>query len=288
MTQLAQNANPTTGFITVNGTELYYEDTGGQGEPILFSHALLLDCKSFAPQVAALKNRYRCISFDFRGQGRSAEDSRNAIGMDVLTADVVALIEKLQIGPVHFCGLSMGGFVGIRLAARHPHLVRSLVLMGSSADEGKDANQAKFKVLNFIARWAGPASVARAVAPIMLGKSTLNDPARQTLKADLIDQLSNNRRSIWRAVNGVLHRDGFLEEVSKILAPTLVIVGEEDVCMVPSMSARLASAIGGARLVQIPRSGHTITIEQPTQVNVLIEEFLGQVGNYPCNQAAEK
>ncbi len=277
MTHLLENTTSTKGYIRVNGTELYYEDTGGQGEPIIFSHALLLDTKSFAPQVAALRNRYRCISFDFRGQGRSAEDSANQIDMEVLTEDVVALIETLRLSRVHFCGLSMGGFVGIRLAANYPHLLRSLILIGSSADGGADANQTKYKLLNFIGRWFGPASVARAVAPIMFGWTTLADTNRKALKDELIIHLSNNRRSIWRAVNGVISRAAVHEELSKISAPTLVIVGEEDVCMVPAMSARIASAISGAKFEQIPHCGHTVTVEQPATVNALIQDFLESI-----------
>lgn len=277
MTQLLQTTESNKGYIRVNGTELYYEDTGGQGEPVIFSHALLLDSKSFAPQVAVLRDKYRCISYEHRGQGKSAEDREDVIGMDVLTEDVVSLIEKLQLGSVHFCGLSMGGFVGIRLAARHPKLVRSLILLGTSADPEPDENMAKYRFLNFIGRWLGPASVARAVAPLIFGKTTLNDPARKADKAALIDHLSRNRRSIWRAVNGVIFRASLHQELPRIAAPTLIIVGEEDLCMVPAMSERLATAITGARLERIPRCGHTVTMEQPSLVTALIQQFLEKV-----------
>ena len=57
--------------IAVNKVDLFYEDTGGTGEPILFSHGLLWNTSLFAPQVAALRERYRCIAYDHRGQGHS-------------------------------------------------------------------------------------------------------------------------------------------------------------------------------------------------------------------------
>jgi len=62
-------------MIGVNGTALYYEDTGGSGAPIVFSHGVLWNNTLFAPQIAALKDRYRCIAYDHRGQGRSADDA---------------------------------------------------------------------------------------------------------------------------------------------------------------------------------------------------------------------
>jgi 3-oxoadipate enol-lactonase len=277
MTQLLHETELRTGHIRVNGTDLYYEDTGGQGEPIIFSHALLLDSKLFAPQVAALRGKYRCISYDHRGQGRSAEDSASAIGLDILTEDVVALIETLKLGSVHFCGLSMGGFVGIRLAAKHPRLLRSLILMCSSADTDPAENLKKYKFLNFLGRWIGPWSVAHALAPVIFGKTTLSDPARKELKAQLITHLSRNRWSSWRAVNGVIFRESLHEELPKIMSPTLVIAGDEDLCMDPARSEQLATSICGAKFERIPNGGHAITIEQPVAVNAVIEEFLQSV-----------
>lgn len=274
MTQTAQDTNIRSGHIRVNGTDLYYEDTGGDGEPIIFSHALLLDCRLFASQVAVLRDRYRCISYDHRGQGRSAEDKADSIGLDVLTDDVVALIEKLQLGRVHFCGLSMGGFVGIQLAGRHPELLRSLVLIGTSAEPETHENLPKYKFLNFLSRWLGPASVAKTVAPIIYGQTTLNDPARKAEKDALIEHLRRNRRSIWRAVNGVIFRESLHEHLPKIVTPTLIIVGEEDTCQIPSKSERLAREIGGARMEIIPLSGHAATVEQPAVVNDHIQSFL--------------
>lgn len=274
MPQLLHDTDFKTGHIRVNGTDLYYEDTGGQGESIIFSHALLLDSKLFAPQVEALRGKFRCISYDHRGQGRSAEDSASAISLDVLTEDVVALIERLHLGRVHFCGLSMGGFVGIILAAKHPQLVRSLILMCSSADTDPIENLKKYKLLNFLGRWIGPWSVARPLAPIIFGKTTLNDPARKHLKSQLISHLSRNRWSSWRAVNGVIFRKSLREELSKIVVPTLVIAGDEDLCMDPSRSEQLATSIAGAKFSRIPLGGHAITLEQPVAVNAVIEEFL--------------
>src|SRR5882762_11482504 len=103
-------------IIELDGTSIYYEDSGGDGPPILFSHGLLWDTRLFAPQVAALRDRYRCIAYDHRGQGRSGIATTPSVSMDTLTDDALALIDNLGLGAVHFCGVSMGGFVGMRLA----------------------------------------------------------------------------------------------------------------------------------------------------------------------------
>ncbi|MCS6901064.1 MAG: alpha/beta fold hydrolase, partial [Myxococcales bacterium] len=112
-------------MISVNDTLLYYEDTGpgSTGQTVAFSHGLLWNTELFAPQIAALRGRYRCIAWDHRGQGRSASDHRHCISIELVWQDAVALLERLSPGPVHFCGLSMGGFVGMRIAARRPELL---------------------------------------------------------------------------------------------------------------------------------------------------------------------
>jgi 3-oxoadipate enol-lactonase len=264
--------------ISVNDTELFYEDTGGPGEPIVFSHGLLWNTALFAPQMAALRGRWRCIAYDHRGQGRSADDARHTIDIDLLTADAVALIEALGLGRVHFCGLSMGGFVGMRLGARHPQLLRSLMLCDTSAEPEPPENVPRYKRMNMAARWLGPRVVIPKVMPILFGRTVLADPARAADRRHWRDELNKNRRSVWRAVNGVLYRDPILPELPKITAPTLVLVGDEDVATVPAKAQRIASSIANARLEVIPGAGHSSTVENPAAVNAAIERFLGEVG----------
>jgi 3-oxoadipate enol-lactonase len=118
-------------YLTTNSVKLHYEDSGAptaNAQTIVFSHGLLWSGHMFHKQVAALRTEYRVITYDHRGQGQS-ELTPDGYDMDTLTTDAIGLIEQLGIAPVHFAGLSMGGFVGMRLAARHPQLLRSLILM---------------------------------------------------------------------------------------------------------------------------------------------------------------
>lgn len=267
-------------MIDVNGTCLHYEDTGpgSTGATIAFSHGLLWSTEQFAPQVEALRGRYRCISWDHRGQGRSAADpDREAIGVELVWQDAVALLDALAPGPVHFCGLSMGGFVAMRTAARRPDLVRSLVLLETSADPEPAENLRRYRLLSRAVRLGGTrvtrALVRSQVAPIMLGRSVLADPSRRADVERFISIMSA-RPDVWRAVNGVIDRAGIAVELGRIAVPTLVAVGDEDVATVPATAERIAAAVPGARLVRIPRAGHSSTVEQPAAVTGAIEEFL--------------
>jgi len=265
--------------LRLEGARLHYTDTGGDGPPILFAHGLLWDGRMFAPQIEALRGRHRCIAFDFRGQGRS-EVTRDGYDMDTLTLDAVALIGALGIAPVHFVGLSMGGFVGQRLAIRHPALLRSLTLIETSADPEPRENVARYRTMNVVARWLGLSLVAGRVMPVMFSRSFLADPARAEERAEYRRRmLGNHRVGITRAVRGVIEREGTHARLGAITTPTLIIVGDEDVATVPAKSERMHAAIRGSRLVRVPRAGHTSTLEQPAAVTAALRDFLAEAAS---------
>jgi 3-oxoadipate enol-lactonase len=263
-------------MIDVNGTSIYYEDTGpGEtGETIVFSHGLLWSTELFAPQIAALRGRYRCIAWDHRGQGRSAADHRHNIDMELVWQDAVALLTRLGTGPVHFCGLSMGGFVAMRVGARRPDLVRSLLLLETSSEPEPIENVGRYRLLTRFTRLLGPRVVGERVMPIMFGRSFLADASRASERARY-QALLTARRDVWKAVNGVVNRAGIEGELGRISAPTLVLVGDEDVATVPAKAERIHRAIAGSKLVTIARAGHSSSVEQPAAVTAAIEAFLG-------------
>jgi len=260
--------------IQVPGADLYYEEQGTGPETIVFAHGLLWSGQMFAPQVEALRDRYRCVTFDFRGQGRS-EVTRSGYDMDTLTADAVALIRALGCAPCHFVGLSMGGFIGMRLAIRHPELLRSLMLLETSADPEPQENLGRYGRLSFVARWLGFRLVAKPVFGIMFGRKFLEDPARVALREEYRRHLlANDRIGITRAVQGVIDRQGVYGELDRIRVPTLILVGDQDVATIPAKAERIQARIAGSTLRIIPGAGHTAPIEEPEAVNRALEDFL--------------
>ncbi|HET7460813.1 MAG TPA: alpha/beta fold hydrolase, partial [Longimicrobium sp.] len=246
--------------LRVNGANLWYQEHGAGPETIVFAHGLLWDGRMFDAQVAALEGRYRCITFDFRGQGQS-EVTPGGYDMDTLSDDAAALIEALGAAPCHFVGLSMGGFIGMRLAARRPQLIRSLVLMETSADPEPAENAPKYRAMGMVGRIFGRLGfglVSGRVMRIMFGRKFLEDPARAAERAMWRERLmSNDKVGITRALQGVIDRKPVHEELGRIACPTLVMVGDQDVATVPAKAERIHAAIPGSRLVVIPGAGHT-------------------------------
>jgi pimeloyl-ACP methyl ester carboxylesterase len=264
--------------LPINGTELYYEDTGGDKPVILFSHGLLWSSRMFAKQVEHFQSSYRIITYDHRGQGRSAVPS-NGYDMDNLTQDALALMDALEIEQFHFAGLSMGGFVGLRIAARAPERLLSLILIETSAQAEPEENVPRYRMLSRLVKLLGIGAVKKPVMKIMFGQSFLEDPERKTLRIKWEKELTRNRRSITRAVKGVIEREGVPpNELEQISCPTLIIVGEEDTATVPEKSEYMQRHIPNAQLKRIPRAGHTSTVEEPEAVNVAMERFLTSVG----------
>lgn len=262
--------------LQLSGARLYYEDSGGAGPAIVFAHGLLWSTAMWRFQVAAFRDRYRCLAFDFRGQGRS-EVTASGYDMETLTLDTAQLIEKLVAGPVHFAGLSMGGFVGMRLAARRPELVKTLALLDTAADPEPLLNRPKYALLGQLTRLLGTSLLSGEVMKVMFARSFLEDPARAALRAEQRQQLiGNGLTGSLRATAGVMQRrPAAAAELSRLRCPTLVISGAEDSAIVPARSRRLQEQIPGARFVSIPRAGHTSTIEEPDAVNAALRELWG-------------
>ncbi len=261
-------------YLTLNGAKIYYEQHGAGQSTMVFAHGLLWSGRMFDDQVAAFKDRFRCITFDFRGQGQS-EVTAGGYDMDTLAADAAGLIEGLSAAPCHFLGLSMGGFVGMRLAIRYPALIRSLVLLDTSADAELAENVGRYRRLSHIGRWLGYSLIASPVMKIMFGAKFLQDPARAALRAAWRQRLiANDRVGIARAVAGVVERQGVYDQIDRIARPTLVIVGDQDVATVPAKAERMQARIPGSKLSVIPGAGHSATIEEPAAVNAAIAAFL--------------
>ncbi len=262
-------------ILSINGCDLYYEDSGGHDKPVLvLSHGLLWSTALFQHQVEALSEHYRVICYDHRGQGRSSVPKGRSVTIEACYRDAVALIEALDVGPCHFGGLSMGGFVAMRLAARRPDLLRSCVLMETSADPEPSENVGSYRRLNFIARWFGLRLVTAKVMPIMFGQTFMTDPERTQERALWRGRMGSNRRTIYKAVNGVVRRKACADELAAIRCPTLVLRGTEDAAIARDRALGLVEGIDGASWVEVEGAGHTSTLEQPEAVTSALRDHL--------------
>lgn len=269
--------------FTRAGATIHYIDTGNPaGRPdaptVFFGHGLLFGGWMFEPQIAALRDAYRCVAIDWRGQGESSY-SPSGYDMDTLTQDAIALIETLGVAPVHYVGLSMGGFVGQRIAARRGELLHSLSLLDTSAEPEDPDKVSRYKLLARIYRLTGVGPLRGAVTPLMFGPAFRADPAGAAVIQEWERRLRRSRRAgISKAVLGIAARPAVEDEIARITVPTLVIVGADDTPTPPDKARRIAESIPGARLEVVADCGHSSTLEQPEVVTGLLRAFLSSAG----------
>lgn len=270
-------------LIEMNGAQVNVEDTGlppanPEALTVVFGHGLLFSGHMFEAQIERLRSSYRCVTIDWRGQGKTPATA-DGYDMDTLSKDAAAVIESLGAGPVHYVGLSMGGFVGMRLAARRPDLLRTLTLLDTSADPEDPAMAKQDRLLAKIYRIVGIRPLAGKVQQLMFGPAFLasaeSKPDIERWKAGVS---AVDRAGLVKAILGVVDRQPVSAELHSITLPTLIVVGEDDVATPVARSEAIAAGIAGSTLKKVKDSGHSSTVEQPEILADLIEEFLTAQG----------
>lgn len=263
--------------VAVNGIHLAYEEHGSGDETVVLSHSFLVDRRQYDRQIEALSGHYRVLAFDHRGHGESDKPS-DGYAMESLYRDAEAFVEATGAAPCHFVGLSAGGFVGLRLAIRRPRLLRSVVLMDTSADPEAILRRVKYEGMFAVLRYAGFAPLMKITMSIMFGPDFLRDPTRQDeVKLWSDRMMANDVDALIHFGQGIFGRHGIAQRLGAIDLPTLVMVGEHDVATPLSRARRIAEGIDGARLQVIPRAGHLSTIENPDAVNDELVRFFASL-----------
>jgi len=261
-----------------DGTKLYYESEGS-GPPIIFVHELAGTLRSFAPQVAALKGRYRCIAYNARGYPPSdVPPTADSYSQAIAAADIGAVLDACGYEIAHVMGVSMGAAAALQFALAHPARARSAILC--SIGSGSDAGTAAYAI-ETEARAQGIEKGGMAAAAENFG----NSPTRIRLKeknpalyaAYLRDVGALSVLGMTNTLRGVQKRRPPLyaheARVRAMKVPALVLVGAEDeACLGPSRF--LKEHLPGARLEVLEKTGHGLNLEDPERVNAMIERFV--------------
>lgn len=255
-----------------NCNSYHYEIHGSGEETIVWSHGLLFNGSLFYKQIDYFKSKYTIIVYDHRGHGQS-EATKSEYDMDSLYEDTVQLLEHLKLKKVHFGGL--GGFVAMRLAARRPDLVKSLVLMGPSASA--EPNVVKYRLINNVAKFSGIKAVIEPTLNYLFGDNFLIDPNNKNESDKWTEELLKNNDTIYLATAGFINRKPVEDrELEKISCPTLILVGTQDKITTPDKGEYIHSKIENSTLKYIEGAGHMACIEEPEKYNDEIEQFLNQ------------
>lgn len=252
-----------------NGIDIHYE-ISGSGPWLTLSHSLCCDASMWAPQMAELERRFTVLRFDTRGHGGS-DAPVGAYTFEQMTDDVLGLLDALQIERTHYCGLSMGGMIGQHLTLKAPGRIDRLVLADTTSRMPPEAAPLWAERI----RIAGEQGMAPLVQPTL--ERWFTAPWRAA-HPEVMARIGGLIRGTpvagyvgcAQAIAGI----DVTDRLHEVKAPTLVIVGDQDVGTPPAVSREIAAAISGARLEVIPDASHLSNIEQAETFNKLLLDFL--------------
>jgi len=263
-------------FTRVNDIQMAYTDTG-IGRPVVLIHGYPFNRSLWNEQVTALSSSYRVIAPDLRGFGES-DAAPGTATMDLMAQDVGLLMDHLEISRAAIGGLSMGGYVALAFYKQFPSRVRAFVLADTRAqadtEEGKQtrAQQAE-KALN-----EGMAGIADAMLPKLLTPETVSKRP-EVVKRVRDMMLKTKPEGAAAALHGMAERENQRELLTKITAPTLIMVGAEDAITPVADSEKMYAAIPDSRLVVIENAGHVSNLERTEQFNDALLSFLKESFN---------
>jgi len=235
----------------------------GQGERILCLHGAGGNGAVFDPLLDLLGERHEPLAFDQPGHGRSGSfDSLGSI--DRMAAFTRALWEKLALRAPVLLGHSMGGAVALQLALDHPDEVRGLVLVGAGARFDDTEEGAEF------VRKVSEGKARRRFEKEIYSPQT----APEIMQRGFLESLKTDPRALYGDMLAIGDCD-LVSRLGDIVAPTLVVVGEDEVPRMREQAELLTASIPGAQRVDVPAAGHQIHLEQPAAVAAAIEDFLG-------------
>jgi pimeloyl-ACP methyl ester carboxylesterase len=237
-------------YVTIDGHPTWVADTGGPGEPLLLLHGGLSNSDSLLDSVGpGLVDRFRVVAFDRRGHGYTADTEAPFHYADMAT-ETVGVLREVVGGPAALVGWSDGGIVGLLVALARPDLVRKLVVIGTNYhydgfipfDHGSSASLSDSLLAPYAAR--SPDGVEHA--EVVFAKGFAMIATEPTLTTD---------------------------DLAHITAPTLVVVGDDDMVRLDHTCA-LYEALPQGQLAVVPGTSHALPLERPDAVAGLVVDFL--------------
>lgn len=266
--------------VKVRDINMYYE-IHGEGEPLVLICGLGVDLLCWASVIAEFSRGYKVITFDNRGSGRTdAPDVPYSIEM--MADDTTGLLDTLGIEKAHILGHSLGSFIAQELALKYPHKLKSLTLASSSTHL---TNAVKHIIKTWDRLFQEGVSLENRLRESLPWLMTKNFFAGPNAAEKAVVFLMSNPHP--QSLHGMTHQTNACldydtrDRIHQISAPTLVIVGRQDLLMPIRMSKELAAGIPHAELVILKGGAHDLCGEIPDKFRMAVLDFLAKVDNTP-------
>jgi pimeloyl-ACP methyl ester carboxylesterase len=267
---------------SVNGISLYYEEVG-RGVPIIFVHEFAGEVKSWEPQVRFFGRRYRTIAFNARGYPPSdVPEDPSAYSQAQAVEDILGMLDHLKVEKAHIVGLSMGGYATLHFGILHPQRALSLVVAGVGYGSNPKEQDGFRRDCNTVAERFEREPMDEVAASYADGPTRQQfrdkDPQGWQEFRDLLKKQSAKGHAL--TMRQVQMKRPSIYELERgmrgLMVPTLILIGDEDeACLEPAI--HMKRTIRTAGLAIIPKSGHTINLEEPDLFNRALLDFFTAV-----------
>jgi 3-oxoadipate enol-lactonase len=254
--------------------ETYYEISGREDRPVVvLSHSLASSLRMWDPQMEMVRSHFRVLLYDTRGHGQS-EATPPPYTLEELAEDAIGLLDALKIERVHWVGLSMGGMIGQAIALNYPQRLLSLSLCDTSSIVPPEMQPVWEERIEGV-RTIGMTSQLEATMERWFTASYLqsNSPMLRLIKEEF---LATSREGYIGCASAI-RRLNYLDRLSEIELPTLIMVGEDDPATPVSASQAIHERIKESKLVVLPSCRHLSNVEQAEAFNRHLLEFLRSV-----------
>jgi pimeloyl-ACP methyl ester carboxylesterase len=255
-------------FAEVNGQRIRFDDSGGEGPPVILSHGFLMDREMFAPQVDALSGEFRVITWDERGFGETEYDGKPFTYWDS-AIDCLGLLDHLGIEQAVLGGMSQGGFLSLRAALLAPARVRALVLIDTQAGPEDPERLPAYRQMQETWLQVGPIDdLANVVASLIIGDPELS-------RRWIAKWRELPRESMEAPANCLFERDDITDRLGEISCPAIVFHGTADASIEMNLAQALCEGLSGCvGLVAVEGGSHASNLTHPEQVNGPLLDFL--------------
>lgn len=265
------------GYVNANGMRVHYTRTGGTKTPLILLHGITDNGLCWTRVAQALQNEYDIIMLDARGHGLS-DGPTTGFSIELLTADVAALIQALQLASPFVLGHSMGAATAATLAARHPDLVRAVLLedppwRNAPASPPPDAPQQAGQ--NSWLQWLDPLRAMPLAQRITFAREEQHW-AEEELAPWAESKEQFNLAVVQRDVDTALRVGSWRELVTQIRCPFLLITGDAQrgAIVTTQVAQEVTQLASHAQVVHIADAGHNIRRDQYEPFMTAITSFL--------------
>jgi len=240
---------------------------------VLLSSGLGGTAGYWAPQLAALRERYRVVAYDQAGTGRNKQDLPGDHSIAAMADEVLAVMDATKTDTAHFVGHALGGLVGLDLAARHPDRLRSLTVVNGWAAAHAHTRRC-FDLRLMLLKHEGPAAYVRAQPIFLYPADWLAKNAERAAQEEAHGLAGfQGADTLKRRIGALLAFDA-TPHLASLRMPTLISAARDDVLVPCSMSEELTAAIPDARLHIAPWGAHAVNVTQPDSFNAMLLNFL--------------